>query len=252
MIDPNMPSPVEQDHLFNDDAAGERVGQTAVSMLDPVPAERVPRMRLLLGHRDILVVLEAARVLTSWGDAVGLNKLEELIDVRVHRLAEFYPHSIYGYDNVYDVLADSLSDLRYRGNDLRREQRQRVFEKLLALYGEFEFRGELKGALLVCDFAQLEGPIDQAMTRAFHYQRTYLASQLLPPLARFNPARAVQRCPEFSGFARLSPNPEVNVAEALVYVPPEISRPQLEKLTQHRDKVIAQQAKSSLAKLPPG
>ncbi len=249
---PNMPSPLEQEHLLYDDAAGERVGQRAVSAMDPVPAERVPRVRLLLAHPNILVVFEAARVLASWGDPVGLNKLEEFIDIRVDRLAELYPHSIYGYDNVYDVMANSLSDLHDRSNDDRREQRQRIFEKLLMLYGEYEFRDELKAALLECDFPQLEGPIDQAITRAFHYRRPYLASQLLPPLARFNPARAVRRFPEFSGFANLSPNPEVNVAEALAYVPPEVSRPQLEKLAKHRDKVIAQQAKTSLAKLPPG
>ena len=248
MSDSSMPSTLEQDHLLNDNAAGEHVGGRAVAWLTPIPSERIPRLRLLLQSPDIDVVVEATLILVTWGDAVGLNSLENLVDRRVHTLGEFYPHRIYGYDNIYDVLSDALGDFRGRSDEFR-EQRQRLFEKLLQLYGPFDFEGDLKFALLKCDFPELERAIEGAIARALQVGKPYLASQLLPPLARFNQAAALARFPRFTGLGKASPNPDVNVAEALRYVSADVSVPLLQQLSQHRDKVVADEARKSLATL---
>jgi hypothetical protein len=247
----SMPSRLEREHLLYDDEAGDAVGIDDVQLLDPIPSERIPRLRLLLQHDDLFVVYQATLVLTAWGDGVGLDKLEELVDQRVHRLMEFSPHRIYGYDNVYDVLAEAVSRFRLNSNE-RVTQRQRVLEKLLDLYGPCDFESKLKYALLDSDFSALAGPIDAAITRALAHGKGYLASQLLPPLARFAPARAMARLPEFAKLTSLDPNPELNIAEALRYVPSDVSRPQLERLQQHPNKLVASEAMKSLAALDKG
>jgi len=244
-----MPSQLEQEHLLYDDEAGNTVGIDEVQLLDPVPKERIPRLQQLLSHEDLHVVYQATLVLTAWGDGRALDKLEELVDRRVHQEMEFSPHRIYGYHNVYDVLAEAVSRFRLN-SDERADQRQRVFEKLLGLYGPLNFEGKLKYALVDSDFRQLVPAIDRAVTRALACGKPYLASQLLPPLARFDSARGATRFPEFAKFTGINPSPLLNVAEALRYVPPDISRPQLQQLQQHRDKLVASEATKSLDALP--
>ena len=170
------------------------------------------------------------------------------MDRRIHRVFEFAPHRIYGYDNVYDEFAGAV-DIRRLVRTDKQAQVGRIYEKLLGLYGPCGFEGHLKYALLDYDFVTLAAPIDLAMTRALESNRIYLASQLLPPLARLSPKRALERFGTFSNLGRVTPNPEVNVAEALRWIPPEESRPRLEKLARHPDKVVADEARASLAKL---
>jgi len=240
-----MPSELEQEHLLYDSVQGERIGLRKLQNAAPL-AERKPRLHLLLEHPDLFVVYQAAQLLTAWGDGAGLDKLEQLVDRQIHLELEFAPHRLYGYDNVYDILADAVSIYGLNSDD-RREQRQRVFAKLLQLYGPCDFERWLRDALLDSDFLELAPAIDQAITRALRFKKPYLASQLLPSLARFDPSRAIARFDEFSGLGPMTPNPEVNVAEALRYVPPDVGRPRLEKLIHHKDHVVANQAKDSLA-----
>jgi hypothetical protein len=253
MIDPEMPSKAEHDHLLYDDENGKRIGLQKVQSKRPQLAERTPRIRLMLRHPDLYIVYEAARVLTAWGDEAGLDTLEHLVDIEIHTLGEFAPHRIYGYDNVYDMLAEAVSYVRLRRAD-KDAQCARIYEKLLALYGPCCFEGRLKWALLECTFTQLAGPIDYAVTRALDAGRNFLASDLLPPLARFNPQRAWERFPTFANLPPDSPDPKINLAEALAFIPAEYSRPWLEQLAAHPDKVVSERARRSLAKLdgPPG
>ncbi|HET9953502.1 MAG TPA: hypothetical protein VFQ61_03305 [Polyangiaceae bacterium] len=248
MTDSAMPSKIEQDHLLYEDETGEVVGLHEVSLLDPVPSERIPRVQLLLLHPDIFIVYQAVLVLTAWGDDKGLNKLEELVDRRIHNEFDFAPHRSYGYDNVYDEFAGAL-DIRRLVRTDDGAQVCRVYEKLLGLYGPCGFEDRLKYALLNCDCTMLVTPIDLAITRALEWHRIYLASQLLPPLARFSPQRALERVGAFSNLGPMTPNPQVNVAEALRWISPEESRPRLEKLERHPDQVVADEARASLAKL---
>lgn len=248
MTDITMPSKLEVAHLLYDDETGKAADIEVVQALDPIPLERIPRLRMLLSHEDLFVVFQAAKVLTAWADPVGLNALEALIDQRVHRVMEFSPHRIYGYDNVYDELAEALDGYRTRSHE-EAAQRRRIFEKLLELYGPCDYQGQLKKALMAQEFPELQVAIEAAIGRAKGCGKAYLASQLLSPLAVTNPTRAVQRFSEFSGLRAGSPNPEVNVAEALRYIEPDISLPWLERLTKHRDKVVANEAKQSLAAL---
>lgn len=251
MNDSAMPSKIEQDHLLYEDETGEVVGLHEVQLLDPVPSERIPRVQLLLRHPHIFVVYQAVLALTAWGDDMGLDKLEELVDRKIHEVFEFAPHRIYGYDNVYDEFAGAV-DIRRLVRTDKEAQVSRIYEKLLGLYGPCCFEGHLKYALLNCDFDTLATPIDMAMTRALEWNRIYLASQLLPPLARFSPQRALERSGTFSDLGQVTPNPEVNVAESLRWIPADESRPRLEKLTRHPDKVVANEARASLAKVQLG
>jgi hypothetical protein len=133
------------------------------------------------------------------------------------------------------------------------EERLRVFRKLLALYGPCYFESRLKSALLKLDRAEALVPdMRDALERAKSLGRVYLASQLLPPLARWT-GEAVR--PLLAGFSgppargELAPDPRTNVAEALGYLPGLESRRQLERMAQSPDRPIAEEARASLLRL---
>jgi hypothetical protein len=89
------------------------------------------------------VQYQATLVLTAWGDDLGFRKLEHFVDSRLHDRACLEPHRLHGYDNVYDLLADAVDLMRLNRSDRERD-RERVFGKLLALYGPCWFEGRYR------------------------------------------------------------------------------------------------------------
>lgn len=238
--------------LLYEDENGEVVGLDEVQLLDPVPTERIAPTRALLHSPDLYLVYQAALALTAWGDPAGLLQIEAMIDARVDRRMEFAPHRIYDYDNVYDEMADAVY-IYGLSSDAQREDRLRVFRKLLALYGPCYFESKLKSALLRMDLAGALVPdMQAALERAQGLGRLYLASQMLPPLARWEGEAARPLLDRFSAPPAKSdraPDPRLNVAEALGYLPGLDSRRQLEQMAQSPERAVAEQARASLARL---
>ncbi len=237
----------EIQRLLYEDEDGRIVGLDEVQLLDPPPLSRIPAVKSLLKETDLYVVFQAALVLAAWGDSEGLAKIEELINKRVHTIQEFAPHRIYDYDNVYDELAYAV--YLYGLSSKHETDRKRIFEKLLRLYGPSQFESKLKYALLKSDFHELSPAVKEAIERAVALNRPYLASQLLPVLARWEPGKAWDLIPQFLSYPRQTPDPVLNVAEALGYINRSESKNLLRDLENSSDTLIAQKARESLRKL---
>jgi hypothetical protein len=193
-----------------------------------------------LGSDDLELVYRAALVLTAWGDDQGLDAIEHLIDSRIDAFGINVPHRIYGYNNVYDELAYAVYLF---GHCQRRvTDQKRIFSKLLNLYGPYDYESKLKHALLKTDFRGLLADVEQASQRAMTFGKFYLASQLLPVIAKWNAGIAWRLFPLFLEMPIQTPNPAVNVAEALEYIDSDEARSQLRQLCHHPDPVVAGEA----------
>ena len=220
----------EIQHLLYEDDAGRVIGLNEVQLLDPVPAARLGPVRALLASPDEYLAYQAASVLTAWGDAAGLRHLEQLIDGRVDQRLTLAPHRIWDYDNGYDEMAHAVS-LYALSSDTEWPARLRILGKLLALYGPCFFESNLKAALLALEpalAAELGPAMRAALARTQEKGQLYLASQLLPPLARVDSAAARALVNAFPGLLRkAAPKPSAgeadsiraNVLEALGYLP---------------------------------
>lgn len=217
-------------HLLYEDEAGRVIGLDGVQLLDPVPTARLGPVRMLLASPDEYLAYQAASVLTAWGDAAGLRHLEQLIDGRVDQRLTLAPHRIRDYDNGYDEMARAV-DLYGLSPEAQRPAQLRVLGKLLALYGPCFFESNLKAVLLGLALplaAELGPAVHAALARTQEAGQLYLASQLLPPLARVDSAAARPLVDSFPGLLRqAAPKPSAgeadsicaNVREALGYLP---------------------------------
>ena len=242
--------PQDVQRLLYEDEEGRVIGLDEVQLLDPVPPERISPVRALLGSADLYLTYQAALVLTAWGDPIGLSKVEEFVDTCVDQAMEFAPHRIYDYDNVYDELAEAVYLFGLSSVD-HRDDRVRVFRKLLALYGPCFFESKLKRALLRLDFSELAPDVRGALERALGLGRVYLASQLLPPLARWEGEAARPLLERILSAARdpRRPDPLSNVAEALGYLPGPDSRRRLEQYARSGERAVSDEARRALARL---
>lgn len=220
----------EIQHLLYEDEAGRVIGLAGVQRLDPVPPTRLDPARALLGSPDEYLAYQAALVLTAWGDAQGLRHLEQLVDGRVDQRLALAPHQSGGSDNGYDEMAQAVG--RYGlAPAARRPAQLRVLGKLLAPYGPCFFAAHLKAALLALEpplAAELGPAMRAALARTQEEGQLYLASQLLPPLARVDGAAARALLDPFPALLQqAAPKPSAeeanriraNVLEAVGYLP---------------------------------
>lgn len=209
--------------LLYEDNDGTVIGLDEVQLLDPVPEDRIPAVRTLLASPDPRVVFEAAIVLAAWGDDAGIKRVEEMIDRRIDLDVTLSPHRIHGYDNVYDEIAQAVRAYGLSGGDA--SVRERLYRKLLYLYGPLRFESRLKGALLREEGLKdgLYSEVIAAIERALALGEPYLASQLLPVAAKWAPSEAPRLIALFSACPAQTPDPAANVAEALEYAGSETS-----------------------------
>lgn len=229
-----------------EDEYGEVIGIDEMQLLDEPPPGRVPQLRALLRGDDAWVAFQAAEVLTAWGDDEGMAYFERLVPDWPAEGRDYYPHRIYGYDDALDHVADAASVYLLSGGDAARATA--LFRALLARYGPVVFESRLKAALLKRGDPALAPDVRAAIARAEAQGRPYLASQLLPVLARWEGRAAL---PVLERFLDASdrPNPRTNVAEALRYVDPAAAGPLLARLAADPDRVVADEARASLQTL---
>ncbi|MHC8326536.1 hypothetical protein [Pseudomonas sp. LB1P83] len=94
--------------------------------LEDVPTERINAVRDLLSNtKDDTERFLAAKLLTSWGEHVGLLALEQCMD-NYKSIEDSYPHRLRGYDDTYHQLLMTI--IRYYSNsaDNGREQEARA------------------------------------------------------------------------------------------------------------------------------
>lgn len=65
-----MPRTEAYQLLYCDDD-GDVIGLDEVQLLDPIPADRVPKLRTLLEDSDFFTVYQALKVLVAWQDEAG-------------------------------------------------------------------------------------------------------------------------------------------------------------------------------------
>jgi hypothetical protein len=238
----------ENRHLLYEDDDGNLVGLEEVQLLDNPPQSRLPGLRRLLREEDSFLRFQAALVLAAWGDADGLRAIEEMIDSQIHLRVELSPHRLGGYDNVYDDLADATR--KYSLCLGETPDVERIYAKLLSLYGPAQFESKFKHALLRSNLSEkLFDHTVEAISRANMLGRRYLASQLVPVVARWRPSEARALVSQFVNIPRETPDPLNNVAEALGYVDDVWSRDLLRRLSNDDDPAVAGEANNSLAKL---
>lgn len=231
------------------DKEGTIIGLPEVQLMEDPPVERFTILREATQLADVDLVYKAAMVLAAWGDDVGLATIEHLIDERIHEKYLLVPHRIYGYDNIYDELAEAVhlfGSLGAGSTEHRREQAIRVYRKLLELYGPCNYESTLKSALKRSDLSELAADVEAAIKRALSLRKCYLASQLLPCLARWKPAATMDLIPVFLQQEPEAPNPIINVAEALRHISSERSKQLLTFLRQHADPLVRTEAEEAI------
>lgn len=232
--------------LYVDDD-GQFVGLDEVQLMESPPPDRIDVLHAALGCSNLEISYKAAIVLAAWGDNKGFDALEHLVDMRIDKQGVCEPHRIYGYNNVFDSIAHAV----YLFGDCGRRDRDqvRLYQKILALYGECDFESKLKYALLRVDFPELANNVESACKRSRDAGKLYLASQMLPVIARWAPARAWELLPAFWIDQKATPNPTVNIAEALAYFQSREAETILHHLANHCDKVVSMEARNVIDQL---
>ncbi|WP_028879533.1 hypothetical protein [Terasakiella pusilla] len=143
---------------------------------EDIDFDRIPEIRKLLTKPvaslpELYVPLEAALVLTSWGDEEGLRYLEYVVNLRPDRWGNGEPHRLRCYDTTYEWIANSviffrLAHLERTGKDV---MRKRVFPILSML-------------LKYCETLQFEFPLHHFLhEEALEYDsslKSYLRAML--------------------------------------------------------------------------
>lgn len=117
---------------------------------EDIDFERIPEIRKLLkpatNWKELYIPLEAAQVLASWGDDVGLEYLEYVVDLRPDKWGNGEPHRLREYDTTYEWITRAVaaySSFHYdkTGKDIKRQRICPIMKKILYLSSlmEFEF-----------------------------------------------------------------------------------------------------------------
>jgi len=235
----------EIDRLLFEDDDGEEVGLGEVQLLDPSPMDRVAAVKLLLNTENLLITFDAILLLCAWGEDEGLAYVEVFVDKEMHRVAEFSPHRVYGFDNMYDDLAYAvyLYGCTVTG---KVNTQNRILGKILDVYGHCQFDSQLKYALLDGDYRSLYDKVWSAIHRSLAENLHFQASQLLPVAAKWNPLAAWSMVPYFLSLDSIEPSPLLNVAEGLRYIETKESVKLLRELSANPDELVRSVAKESL------
>jgi hypothetical protein len=235
----------EINHLLYEDEAGNVIGLDEVQLLDPIPAKRVGLLRELLDSKDLYLAYQSALILAAWEDKEGLKMVESFIDNKIHLKQEISPHRLYGYDNVYDEIAWALY-LSIDDDQNPSDYVLSLIKKVLKLYGPCDFEGSIKLCLLDIDCSKIIDDIYEAFIRALDFNKEYLASQLLPVIAKWNHSKRWDIIQTILKANKQTPDPAHNVAQALGYINTDQSKKILLDLSKHSENTVVEEAQKSL------
>ncbi len=224
---------------------GEEIGLEEVQLLDPPIASRISDLIELLSNNDIYIVYQSTLILASWGINEGIEKLEEFIDTKIHRIGRIDPDRINGRDNVYDNLSEAVDYYELSGGDTRIIER--LYKKILNLFPDQFFRGRIQVALQSSSVtSKLLFEISTAIEKTVQ-NNLFQASLLLPALAKHDNKVAheiIKR--HFHPKKNLHKDAMENVAEALQFIPSKESFDWLNTLLNSSKKLVVSKAETTL------
>ena len=229
--------------LYTNDQA-EVIGLYEMQLLDQPLVDRVPLLVILLNSSDAFVAFQAAEILAYWGFLDGASYFDNLLDSWTIGGRDMYPHRIDGHDESLDRIAraiESYSSLPSGDRNIAIS----IYRKLLSYYGVVGFAYRLKYALMAWDGLEMVLETLAAIDRAETLGRYYLASQLLPPLARWQGDECLGILGRFNACDDY-PDPRINVAEALRYFVASTAFPLLIELSDDKNSLVADEAQLSL------
>ncbi|MEC3874313.1 hypothetical protein [Chryseobacterium salviniae] len=155
-----------------------------VQLIEERDAERTEKLKLLLHNEDRYIAYQAMLILLAWAEPEGFKQLDEFISEKWAEKETFEPHRIYGEDNVYDVIANTLYIAALNGKP--EEELYPYIKHFLEIYGTQFFESGLKEFLLKKNCTPLLSDIEQAMQDALENKRYYQASQLFPVIVHYD------------------------------------------------------------------
>lgn len=233
----------EDYHVLYEDETGKLLGLYEMQLLEsPLPG-RVDELKKRLGSSEESVAFQAALILTAWGENSGVTYFEQLLPTWPALGKGLFPHRIYDYDNALDEIAYAAHSYSIVSSDHLRVKN--LFRQLLQHYGPANFESRLKSALLNLRDCDLLKDVETAVQRAEKLGKYYLASQLLPVVAK---CRGNEALPLVRRFLELKdePNPRVNVAESLRFIHSNEAAAMLKDLAMDPDPIVADEANGSI------
>ena len=83
--------------------------------------------------QSVVLSLECARLLVSWGDSRGISYIDYFLRHRLDRQVCLSPHRIHGYDTTYEELIDSLISYYARISDRPGQNSSEAFATIFPL-----------------------------------------------------------------------------------------------------------------------
>jgi len=204
-----------------------------VQLIENIPLDRIPVLRKALQSNDAYIVYQSTLVLSAWGDSKGLRKLEDMVDHPPDTVLD--PDNITDQDRTLDKLALALSFSRYNGNSI--ENIFRVFKKLLEVYPNRFFKGDFSDVLEELADRSLLNEIINAFEKTYA-SNIFQSSDLLPVIAKLDPAKGWQLALRLMKHDGEQPNPVANVAKSLFHIKTTDSQSLLEELCDHTDRYV--------------
>lgn len=234
----------EIDRLLYDDEDGMEVGLDEVQLLDDPAPKRVARLIALLEADDPYLVAQVTEVLAAWAVPEGLDSVEEAAKAGGPPGEPLTPHRLYGYDETLDRYAEAVKVALLNGASPTRVRR--IYQQLLSVYGPVQFESRLKRALLKWKGEPLVAEVEQAIDRALGEGHPYMASQLLPVLARWDEGAFWAQLEHFEDLKPRTPDFRANIAEALGHIGGARARAQLEVLSGCDSAAVRDEARKAL------
>ncbi len=232
------------DVLYSGDD-GEEIGLDEVQLLDDPSSERIDELENLLVDESAFIRFQATLVLTAWGHEGGMRSAEHMIAQGGADGDNLSPNRLNGQDNRFDDLAEAIHLYILAGGDQGRALD--AFQALLKIYPAVFFESKFKRALLKHATVDMRVPVTQAILQCLEAGKAYQASQLLPVYAKLDPKRCWSMLLRFTALPKQTPDPAVNVAEALRYIPGVESTQMLTAYLSHDGPGVASQAQESLS-----
>ncbi len=223
----------ETQHLLYANETGELEGVFEVQLMDPVPVDRIPLVRALLGGPDLVAWSHALLVLLGWGDLTGLAEAERLLESDENPFLGIDTHRLYGADLTYDNIAHALA-IGVSVHDLPRDRASKLARRLLNRSEQVFFQNGLENLITTLDDPALLDETEAAVIRLVEIDEKK-GADLLPALASLDPTRAsaaIERYQGTEGFTRAT---GLGVARALARMPSADSRHKLEMIASRED-----------------
>jgi len=210
----------EINDLLYVDESGEISTLFDVQLMEDIPRDRIPKLIKLLKSKDKYISYQAMLLLIAWGIEEGYNQLDFFIENELDTIYEYEPHRIWGADNVYDYISESLEISTY--NTKETQKIISYLNRFLSFYNEKFFDSKLKEVLLKIEHKLnqeskkvISANIIRAIDNTIKSEKYFQASQLLPVLAKYENSRVEQYVSKFIQLLKFDKRIQHNLDQLL-------------------------------------